>query len=352
MSDEGDNLDPRLERLLRRWGAEQAAAGARPGALAGQEHPSGGRPVSAGLWRWAPAAAAAVLLAGAAYLYVNRPAGGGAGGSGGADAARQGPQTSPAEAAALARLRKELAEKEQALRLAEGEQRRLGQQVKGASEQIGLLGRQVGQAGERGEEARRAVEKLRGQLQMVQAEKSRLIEESGAATAARREDAAKLKRMQLLEEETARLRQLHDQAVASEQRAREELRAGRAAQAAALATARRAYLQALAGEGVGGVEAMQIAARKRRMLERCAEVAGRMRSGKAHEAMALVEEALTRLELVDTANLSECRRFVEMIREKRLAERIDEALTYVELETVRVWLVEASLILAGADDVG
>ncbi|MCY2926570.1 MAG: hypothetical protein NT031_14245 [Planctomycetota bacterium] len=110
MSDEPDNTDRRLEGLLRRWGAQEAAAHSAPGALGaarqGQNRPAGGW-----LWRWSPAMAAAVLLAAAVGVYFL--------GDGKVRevvvTARPAPVASaPSDAGEVARLKGQLAEKDAA----------------------------------------------------------------------------------------------------------------------------------------------------------------------------------------------------------------------------------------------
>lgn len=355
MSEEPDNLDPKTEELLRRWGAVEAARESAPGEFAGAARLAAGEPAkSRWPWRWMPAAAAAVLLAGAGWLYVKGPG------------LRQTPvagttqrpaaETGPArESAELAAARAELARKDQELAAARGEAGRLAGEVQRLSEQAASAVRQGQEAARAAEEAAKtaqaAGERARGELAAAEGQRVRLAQELAAAKASRDEAAAKAARMNVLTEEIDRLRQMNTEAAMAQQKARTELQTARMMQGAVLAAARKAYVQALAGERMGRVEAMQAAARKRRMLERAGEVGAQVRSAKGQEAVALLEEAFTRLDLIDPADLSEGKRFERLVAEKKLVERIDEALGFMDVEPVRLWLVEASLILAGGDHV-
>jgi hypothetical protein len=122
----------------------------------------------------------------------------------------------------------------------------------------------------------------------------------------------------------------------------------------ALAAARKAYMETMAParSGAGRVEAMQTAARTRRMLERKPPAADLPRAGKLSETVGLIEDLFTRLDLLDANNPGECRKFMDVLRDKHVGEQVEQALALTDSETMRGWLVEASLILGGGDNAG
>ncbi|MCY2926572.1 MAG: hypothetical protein NT031_14255, partial [Planctomycetota bacterium] len=144
------------------------------------------------------------------------------------------------------------------------------------------------------------------------------------------------------------------EAVAGENKAKAELQRGRASQAIVLAAARKAYMESVGGQraGAGRVEAMQAAARVRRMVARKPDAAELPQAGKLRDAVGVLDDLFTRLDLVDAGNPAECRKFMDVLRDKHVNEQIEQALAMTDSDAIRGWLVEASLILGGGDNAG
>lgn len=361
MNDERDNTNERLEGLLRRWGAQEAANRSTPGAFVPGRQASISPRGSGGLWRWAPAMAAAVLLAAAAGVYhlaLETKARDVA-----VTPARPEPaQTAPAESAELARLRAELAAEKatarESAKALEDKSKALTDAAMAAEAgkaELAAAGKRVEEAQAALEEARRQGGQVQERLTAAEAEKTKIEDQLKQARGAGEVAAAKLKRVQqALVDETAQLRQMHADAVAGEAKARAELQRGRVSQAIVVAGARKAYLEAAspAKHGAGRVEVMQAAARARRMLDRRPDAADIPRAGKLREAVSVIEDLFTRLDLVDANNPGECRKYLDVLRDRHVADQVEQALPLTDSEPLRGWLVEANLILGGADNAG
>lgn len=313
------------------------------------------------MWRWAPAMAAGVLLAATAGLVFLGP-----------DKVRdvavappraEGTQTAPAPSGEIERLKGELAAAEKVA--AQQVARVLEERDKGLADMWATVAKgkvELASASKRVEESQAALEESRrqqvevqGRLAAAETEKAKIEDRLKQARGEGEVTAAKLKRVQqALTDETAQLRQMHADAVAGEAKARAELQRGRASQAIVLAAARKAYLDAAgpAKPGAGRVEVMQAAARTRRMLDRRPDAADLPRAGKLREAVTTIEDLFTRLDLVDAKNPSECRKYLDVVRDRHVADQVEQALALTDSEPLRGWLVEANLILGGADNAG
>ncbi|MEI7835272.1 MAG: hypothetical protein WCK05_02550 [Planctomycetota bacterium] len=358
MSDERENTNERLEGLLRRWGAQEAAGRSAPGAFVPGWR-GGMRPTGGWLWRWAPAMAAAVMLVAAVGVYVMS-----------GEKVREVSVARPAvpvppvpsDAGEIAKLKAELA---QAKTAGQQSARELGAKGKALAEaavaaeggkgQLVEAAKRLEEAKAALEDSRRKAEALQLRLAAAETEKAKVDEQLKGAQAAGEAQAVRLKKVQqALTEETAQLRQMHADAVAGESKAKTELQRGRASQAIVLAAARKAYVESVGGQraGAGRVEVMQAVARARRMLSRKPDAAELPRAGKLSDAVGVLDGLFTRLDLVDANNPAECRKFMDLLRDKHVSEQVEQALAITDSDTIRGWLVEASLILGGGDNAG
>ncbi len=175
-------------------------------------------------------------------------------------------------------------------------------------------------------------------------------EEARAMAVRRHEQAAASlerlgRRLSALSEEMERLRKMNDDAVTSGREARVELARLRARTAAMALDIQQAYLTAAAG-GEVGMKARQIAARRTRMLQRCAELRRAMTKEQAKQLLDRLEVMLTRLDLLDTNDLDAVETFRGLFGRAGLEGQIDELLSSGLIQSaVRVWLFEAKLIL-------
>lgn len=357
MSDEHDNTDKRLEGLLRQWGAQEAAARSAPGAFV-PDRPAPRHDARGWLWRWSPAMAAALLLAGAVGVFVmaDRKVH--------ATAELSPPmpvRVAPKEDGEVARLKAELAQKESAGQMSarelEAKNKALAEATLAAEAgkgQLAALSKRLEESQAAADQWRGKVEQSQSRLAAAEAQRADLDEQLKSAKAVGEAGAAKIKKLQqALTDETAQLRQMHADAVAGETRAKAELQHGRASQAIILAAARKAYMESLGPRpGAGRVETMQAVARTRRMLARKPDVAELPPLGKLRDAVGTLDGLFTRLDLVDANNAAECRKFTDLLRDKHVNEQVEQALTLTDSDAIRGWLVEASLILGGGDNAG
>jgi hypothetical protein len=364
MSEQNDSANDRLEGLLRRWGAEEARAGVEPPAppaLPAKRPP--GRPLRGVLLRWVPPAAAAAMLIAAAVLFFA---------SGARQAKHQGvspvamqPARAPTRPAAeqVEALQAELARVREALREARG---RLEAAAPKAAQEAAL--RQT--ADELDAEKRAMIAEMSGRiaglnraLEQRAAELERMKHAlagiSGKLTAARAEADEARKQAEAArrgrdagDDEVARLRRMHGEALAAARDARRELAALKTKHEALLGDLQRLYLAAAAG-GEVDLAARQAAARRARLAARCAEVRAAARTPSSRRVLEQLEVAFTRLDLLDAADAAEASAFASLVRGGALASRIDGLLAAAdEPPQVRSLLLEAKLILWGADRVG
>ena len=116
---------------------------------------------------------------------------------------------------------------------------------------------------------------------------------------------------------------------------------------------RRVYLAA-AAPGRQGLEALQAAARGTDLLSRCE--AFRAAGGVSSDTVGLLnrlEVLLTRLDMLDAGRHSDAEAFAALVRAGDIRRRIDTALAAGgQPRPLRTWLLEAKLVLTGAESVG
>ncbi len=379
MRAEPEQPDGRLEHLLRRWGAEEAATEAQPGPL---PIAAARRPVPQRVgWgpfvlRWLPLAASLVLLAGAAGMFL---------------AAKYGPPdrgraraARPSEKRETRRLRAELtratgelkasrtalAEAEQLiakqsklfkgneqlradLELARIEFRErdadLRKEIRGLNEHLTAAKAQLdAEIEKRVAPLKKTIADKETELEKAVAGLKQSEKQLGDLTkhlAAAREEQKKLR--ERLDSEAARLRRMHETASAGRLRAETRLSAMQAQQHVLRGMLQRRYLAAGA-PGAAGVRARQLAARKNHLLRRCAELRRRAHSKSARKLLDTLEVVLTRLDLLDANKSSEADAFTASVKRVGLIPRIDEVLLAGdEGPAALAWLLETQLVLMG-----
>ena len=361
MTDNQDNSSDRLETLLRQWGAEQAAGAAPIGhapPVAAPRRP--GRALAA-IRRWAPLAAAAVLLIAAGWLYVEarRLRRHGDGGIAHVPTTSPGgaPRPDDERRARLTELTQRLAETDRQLAsLAplpgklEDLRTQLGAEKARHRTAAGKLSAEVAA---RDKANRELADKMAGSDRRIAAlEKQRDSFRKTASELPRVEAqlAALQKRLQTAAVELERVGKLHESAREAHAAAQRELSLVRARQAGIFAAFQRTYLAANA-PGEDGLRARKTAARARRMVERCALLYRRAGDEAGRRLLEKLEVVLTRLELLDTERVGAQTAFSRLLESSGLTGQIEQALAATDsTDQMRAWLMEAKLILIGTDD--
>ena len=362
MTEGRNNSGERLEGLLRRWGADEAARSAQTPPV--PRPPMRGRAVAA--WglvlRWGSLAAAGVLLVAAAGFYVAalRTHGGGAG-LVGAPAT-----TMPDERGEVARLRAESADLRSRLDQAD---KRLGALADLAMEvrelQVLLDGESVRHRAEVRQftaalaDRERQRGELAGKLQAAEGRLAALERENRALRPAAAELAKANRRLDTLEKaltiaakEVQGVRKFHKAATTQLAETRREARRIETRHAQVVAAFQRTYLAAIA-PGQRDFQARQAAVRVRRMVERLADLSADAKDESTRRLLARLEVVLTRLDLLDPQRPGTREAFSKLLAPGDLTRQIDEVLAGPgQGEAMRNWLFEAKLILTGAGNAG
>lgn len=382
MNDKPDSSNDRVEGLLRRWGADEAVGNAkvppapvpRPARAPGPQRP---------IWGFVAAAAAGILVAGVGFYFAIRHTQSELDRTKGQLLAKD---TEAGDAKALAaRLEGELAGVRADLMssrvmLAEA-QTKLAAMLKDDKAAAARLAQLEGQFQARQKEladAKGRHDALKLTLDEKQAELAKAAKALAGLDQSKTSLAAALKKADRLEKDLAdhrtRLAAANSEitratnsslrALADRKKAEAELAQLQARQEAVLATYQRTYLAAdLAAPAAAparammeseqtGLSARQAAARRNQLLRRHAELRPALRTEPAKALFETLEVLLTRLELLDPDDPVAGESFRALIRQSGLAGRIDELLAAPdEPPQVRSWLMEARLILTGADRV-
>jgi DNA repair exonuclease SbcCD ATPase subunit len=196
-------------------------------------------------------------------------------------------------------------------------------------------------------EARKEIEELRQSVSETSTSHARQRQQLAGELAEAEKEADRLRA--LLARETGELRRLHEQALADVRQARRQVGRLETLLAIRSADTQRAYLNALA-PGASGLARRQLAARSANLTARLPAVREQVRSQPALELMDRLEVALLKLEFLDPDREAGRRAFREFLREQSFPEAIDEQLATGTLASdARQWLVEARMILAGAE---
>lgn len=365
--DEGpDNTNRRVEQMLRRWGAEQAA----------REHQRPQPAASAAtrsfraLARWTAVAATLLIAAAVVVLVVgNLMRGGGWG---------RPVATAPAAQRQIDRLKSDLAKARQDLEDLQAENARDGetiaslldrlseQELRHATDLSAALAdlakvrkQSAAEKARLTDQAKRLTAELDGRRADLSAASTELAKTKAALVAAQADaekSAGQLadlrKRLAAANAEITRASKSHQAALAAARDADNELTALNARLSATLAGFQRMYLTVAAPEKRGWA-ARQQAARERQLLARCARLRAAAREESARRLLDRLEVLLTRLELLDPAHRGAVEALAALAASSDVGGAIDAALAGGEqtLE-LRQWLMEARLVLAGAERVG
>jgi hypothetical protein len=345
MAQKPNNPDERLERMLRRWGAEQAADAAAPPPMpaARPDRPGGW------MWRWLPAAAAAVfLVAGGVFFYLARhqPA---------------GMVTLPEQE--VASLRTGAARDREELAKTRGLLEKSAQEIAEKSRLADALARQYEDAQRAAAGAARLQADLtvrEGELQTALAKMEVLNKqvEAGAASATELATAradlkdARTKLLAASDLATA-FEKARTQTQVDLRLARDELGTLQADREKLLADLQRVYLAGEATPTKGSPLALrQAALRRNKLLDRLAAIRATDSAASAGELLDRLEAVLTKLDLLDRSDPAASAAFAALLAKGRFVEQIDTALAAAVPSDMRTWLLEARLILMGADHVG
>lgn len=379
MNDTPDNSTQRVEDLLRRWGADEAAGDAKvPPAPAPQR--AADRAPRRPTWGYLAAAAAGIIVAAGGFYLVHRNARAELDRTRAllAEKDREAADADGAMAALetdLARARTELRSARLTLEQARTKLSALAEDDKAATARLARLEEQSRKRQEELADAKRLSAELRGSLgekQAALASARKALGNLDQTKAALADAAKKVERLEgelagqhsrlaAANSEISRATGRSQQALAARRKVETELSQLKARQEAILASYQRAYLSAAApgleptramSQGEAALLPRQVAARRNQMLQRHARLRASLRSESAGRLFETLEVLLTRLDMLDPGDPYSVRSFQALIRQSSLAERIDEVLADVgEPAEVRAWLMEARLILTGAERV-
>ena len=370
MTETPDNTDPKLEALLRQWGADQAGRVAKTHLATKPPVLPPRRPA---VLRWVPVAAAAVLLlaAGAVFLAsrMDRPETGPEAAS--RDAVTPRPTSSPSDAAVQAQIRQIIAENEK-LRSERNDLKAAMLKVDGKwvtaikthQEQIAALQKQAEQDTERLEGSLRdAAGKLKQADLALKARTKELADATGrrdkavAELKASGQNAGRLKaRVDQLTQQQVEIRAEYGVATEALVKANDklgaELAAAKRLNERTRAEFQRLYLAAGA-PGLTGLAARKATARRMRLMARGAALRRQCDDERVKALLDRVDVALTRLDMLDLDNSASVKRFTDAVAASRLATRIDDTLALgVKHPGLKTWLRETRMIFTGVGSVG
>jgi regulator of replication initiation timing len=352
MAERPDNQSDRVERLLQQWGADEAQRGVKPPAMPRLDGAHAVKASSARrVLRWAPLAAAAVLLAASAVvLYMVALAGPGmspmakfAGKEPGGRAAPP-PSTQP-DAQRIVALEKEAAGLREQLAAANAKVAELSGLE---SEIAGLRGRLEQSRQEQAKQFDAA------KLQVSELEAAQRVLQSASAEAAEaKKEAAGLKqRLAAAGEELTRRRKAEEAAEAKIAEARQDAQRLELRHREIVDAFQRTYLASVA-PGQRGLEAQKTAVRARQMIRRLARLSGEVKNDQTRQLLDRLDAVLTRLDLMNADRPESGESFRRLVTQGDLQRQIDAALAAPDqAEDVKNWLFEAKLILMGGADAG
>jgi flagellar basal body-associated protein FliL len=372
MTDKPDNQIDRIERLLQQWGADEAERNANPPAMPRLDGAQAGRAsASRRVLRWAPLAAAAVVLAAGVAMYTGptfRQA---------MDASAPQAAKAPGQYAATAppgqpdtrsvrSLQKEVADLREQLAVANAKVAGLSGL---ASEIANLRGRleRLGQeqaaevkrleattADERKARLEQAKQLDAARLRVAELETAqRVLQTASAEGAEAKKQAADLKqRLAAAGEELTLRRRAEEAAEAKLTDARQDAQRLELRHREIVEAFQRTYLASVA-PGQSGLEARKTAVRARQMIQRLASLSGEVKSDQTRQVLDRLEAVLTRLDLMNANRPDSRESFSRLVTQGDLERQIDAALAAPgQAEDVKNWLFEAKLILMGGPNAG
>lgn len=356
MKQDNDN-QPRIESMLRQWGSQEA--------IRQQElppPPQAQRPARHRLLRvMGPLAAAAALLIGGILLGNLRPW-------------PAGPQRDDAALRTqvktlgdqLAQVRGELEASQQDLAAAskrakvqeqlQGEFDRLAADLTAARAEVAALQKKADESALAAQTATDEAKDLRMAMATsaaeTQAAQQKVLDMTQTMTQQGR-------RLAAAAEELSRVRGGTEQADATLRKAQDDLTSLRSQQDLMFGDLQRVFLSAgaLSQDGPAGatgadqgdsLRVRQLAARSARLIERCADVRAGVRSANVKLLLDRLEVVLTRLDMIHADSAIDARAWSALLDDGQLVQEVDKALAApAESPAVRVWLMQAKMVLAG-----
>ena len=358
MNEQNDNSDERLESMLRRWGADQAAREALVPPAPVATRPRRSRALVVLGWFSTAAAAGILVFVGVLYLaptWLGR--------------APRAERAVPHEPRDAGNLRRELAQARGALdtattALTEAQKRLTDAVVRAerAETELARLRRiqQVGMTGSdelRGKltEAQRAREQAEGDLKLASAQLQTARTRLAAVTAERDklQDDMKTWPARLAEAtaELERLQKMHDAAMAAGKKAQAQLTALKAARKAMLADLQRPFLGLAEGQP-DSLAVRQAAMKREKIIRRLMALRPTAQEEPTRRLLDKLEVALTRLSMLDVNDSAAAEALGQLVAAGGLVDQIEDVLAQgTAPPKMRMWLLEASLILLGVDRV-
>lgn len=364
MSEKGDKPNERLEALLRQWGADEA------GQVAKAHLASAPAPATVGsvLLRWAPAAAAAVLLIAAGTMFLvwqlgDKP-------SASDESAPRAAQMAPPEATA-ADLKADIQKLATANEMLKSERDDLkaslleadGLRLAAVEIHKAELGKLQAKLDAGSASLTTAVAEAKKARQAMDAKAAELVTVTAARDKAQTDLKASGKEIVQLKGTVDDLTRRGEQLKAEYGAAAEALATANEKVAAELAAEKRRNERLVAEFGrlylaVGAPGEMGLAARKTtadrmRLAERGAALRRKCDDDEIKDLIDRVDVALTRLAMIDAGDPASSQRFTALVQKAGLEARIDRTLAMAPKQPgLRTWLRETRMILAGVGDVG
>jgi hypothetical protein len=373
MIEKPDNQTDRVERLLQQWGADEARRSANPPAMPRLDGRQGGRASAArSMLRWAPLAAAAVVLAASAgVLFVDALTRRGISHMG--QQAEREPGGPPRHQAStqpdsrrIVTLQKENTDLREQLAAAKAKVAELS----GIESEIAALRGRLEQlrqeqeaktsrlasalAGEQKARQDQAKQLDAARLRITELETGeRVLQTAATEGAEAKKQAADLKqRLAAAGEELSHRRKAEEAAEAELAAVRQDAQRLELRHRQIVDAFQRTYLASVA-PGQRGLEARKTAARAREMVRRLANLSGEVKGDQTRQLLDRLDAVLTRLDLINAGRPESGESFRRLVTQGDLERQIDAALAAPgQAEDVKNWLFEAKLILMGGADAG
>jgi DNA repair exonuclease SbcCD ATPase subunit len=346
MSDPNDNADPKLERLLRRWGAEEASGRAPIGRAPHEPPPQAAVPAQrssplpwVGLLAVAAAAIVGFVILFGKFTHAKD------------DADRQGRLVRQLQAS-VADLETKLTSSRQATtRSVQDVANQMDRLARDANEAKGLAAFLKTQLAASEVETKKKVDELGKKAEELALWPRKMEAETARVTKALEDANAARLRLSSAVDELERARKTNLDAIAATKAAQTELADLKARDLMIWNDFQQAYLAA-AAPGETGLRASQAAVKRTQLVERLAKVRATV-DAPQKALLEKLEVVLTRLEMVEPSTFVSEDLFRTLLRTSGVMKQIDEAMTSPTLPApVRGIYFEARLILAGAERVG
>ena len=370
MTEMPDNTEQRLEALLRQWGADEAGRVAKTHLATTQPV----RPPRSGtILRWAPVAAAAMLLiaGGAVFLVwrMDRP-------ETAPDAASRAPlmarpTSAPSAADTQAQIHKIIAENlklssdrdDLKALLLQADGKRVAA-IKAHEEQMAALGEQAEKdKGRIGASLRDTADKLNKVDLALKAKKKELDDATGRRDKALADLKASDQKAGRLETKVNQLTQQHVDLKTEYAAAVKTLAEANEKMGTDLAAAKRLNEQtrvefqrlylAAGAPGLTGLAARQTTARRMKLMARGAALRRQCNDERVKGLLDRIDIALTRLDMLNVDDPPAVKRFTDAVAAAGLATRIDDTLALGTTQPgLKTWLRETRMIFTGVGGVG